>query len=159
MGDALGNIMATIMIHHIKNMRAAYESVQIAGCIMAACAMRIELPMLSWEDMLLLLTGISIVEDAPGIDIVVISNAVMPLPAPNRMYIQESAMTVARPVMMTIRSRAKTASRMEDSCIVVSGRRRGWKHHPPPSTSYEGSINGENDQWRTAVFNGLSRLD
>jgi hypothetical protein len=110
MGDALGNIMATIMIHHIKNMRAAYEGVQIAGCIMVACAMRIELPMLSREDMPLLLTGISVVEDALGIDIVVISNAVMPMPAPNRMYIQESAMTVARPVMTTIRSRAKTAS-------------------------------------------------
>jgi hypothetical protein len=70
------------------------RAINIAGCIMAACAMRIELPMLSWVDMPPV-TGISMVEDAPGIDIIVISNADMPMPAPNRMYIQESARIVA----------------------------------------------------------------
>src|SRR2546422_183527 len=121
-GEALGTIMATIMIHHIKNMRAAYEGVQTAGCIIAECAIRIVSPILFREDMLLLSPVISIAEDVPGMDMVVISNAVIPMPAPNRMYIQESPMTVTRPVMTTVRSRAKTDSRTEDSCITVSGR-------------------------------------
>jgi hypothetical protein len=104
-GDALGNIMATIMIHHIKNIRDAYEGVHTAGRIMAQCAIRI--------------VFISIAGDVPGMDMVVISNAVMPMPAPARMYIQESTMTVTRPVMTAVRSRAKTDSRTEDACIIV----------------------------------------
>ena len=72
--------------------------------------------------MLLLSPVISMAEDVPGIDMVVISKAVIPLPAPNRMYIHESTMTVMRPVMTTVRSRAKTDSRTEDACITVSGR-------------------------------------
>jgi hypothetical protein len=126
-GDALGTIMATIMIHHIKNIRAAYEGVQTAGCIIAECAIRIVPPMLFREDMPLLSTIISIAEDVPGMDMVVISNAVIPMPAPNRIYIQESTMTVTRPLMTTVRSRAKTDSRTEDSCIIVSGRLRVWE--------------------------------
>src|SRR5687768_2957781 len=131
-GDALGNIMATIMIHHIKNMRDAYEGVQTADCIMAECAICIMLPMLFGDDMPLLSPVISIAKDALGMDMVVISNAVIPMPAPNRMYIQESTMTVTRPVMTTVRSRLKTDSRTEDSCIIVSGRRRGGSYHPAP---------------------------
>jgi hypothetical protein len=80
-----GNIVAIIMIHHIKNMRAAYEGVQTAGCIMAECAIRIAPPIRFRDEIPRLSPVISIAEDVPGTDMVVISNAVISMPAPNRM--------------------------------------------------------------------------
>jgi hypothetical protein len=146
------------MIHHIKNMRHAYEGVHTAGCIMAACAIRIVAPMLFRDDRPLLSPVISMAENVVGMDMVVISNVVIPMPAPNRMYAQESTMTVARPVMTTVRSRAKTDSRTEDACIIVSGRRRVWEP-PAGSVTLDVTINGKNDQWLIAVFNGSIHPD
>ena len=69
-GDALGNIMATIMIHHIKNISDAYDGVHTAGCIMAQCAIRIVSPTLPRDDVPPPSAVISIAGTVPGMDMV-----------------------------------------------------------------------------------------
>jgi hypothetical protein len=67
-------------------------------------------------------------------------------------------MTVTRAVMTTVRSRVKTDSKTEDSCIIVSGRRRVWEP-PTGSVTLDMTIDGKNDQWLMAAVNGSTHPD
>jgi hypothetical protein len=88
-GAALGSIMATIMIHHMKNMRTAVPTVQAMGC-MASMAMFItsdmDPPSVSMADSSPAKSP-AMSEDSPrpaGVDLRVISSALISMPAPSR---------------------------------------------------------------------------
>src|SRR6516162_1429604 len=99
-GDALGSIMAAIITHHIVNIRPAYPRDHAAGFISMAATPGIPEPR-------------------------VMAIAVMPVPAPSRIQIQEGAMTVTRAANTTMRSRRSTALRTVVPVAVFGHLRQG----------------------------------